>query len=174
MNTEKHTVTLPIEDCNSLKSKKRPNQFTYKDIYERFHSKYSINKETECWEWNERLNKDGYGWFSNKDGRLLGAHKMSYVLFVSEETNGLYVCHKCDNRKCVNPEHLFLGTQKQNMDDMYNKCKRIRAKHGTTGMYGRQKCRCVICKAHNTKMSKIYFWKKNIAKGIMPPPPIVE
>ncbi len=54
-------------------------------------------------------------------GKLLGAHKASYILFNGEVPDGLVVCHRCDNPKCVNPKHLFLGQPKDNTQDMIAK-----------------------------------------------------
>ena len=90
-----------------------------KTLEERFFSK--INKiENGCWEWMTGKTKDGYGIFSfdNKDFR---AHRLSYELHFGNINKGLCVCHSCDNPSCVNPEHLFLGTHKQNMEDKVNK-----------------------------------------------------
>jgi hypothetical protein len=90
-----------------------------KTLEERFFSK--VNKiENGCWEWITGKSRDGYGVFSynNKDFR---AHRLSYELHFGNIENGLCVCHKCDNPSCVNPEHLFLGSHKQNMEDKANK-----------------------------------------------------
>ena len=79
-----------------------------------------IKKTKTCWLWLGYTSKSGYGRFSIK-GNQFYAHRIAYEIFIDKIPTGFQVCHKCDIPNCVNPEHLFLGTQRDNMEDMKTK-----------------------------------------------------
>jgi len=91
------------------------------DISSRFWSKVSIGEENECWEWQAAMYRGGYGAFRGRDGRMSTAHRTAYQLEKGEIPERYVIYHSCDNRKCVNPSHLFCGTQQDNIDDMWKK-----------------------------------------------------
>lgn len=84
---------------------------------------------TGCWLWGGHTNEDGYGKLS-VEGKLKSAHRVSFEAFNGKITKGLLVCHKCDTPQCVNPDHLFLGTQLDNMRDMSIKGRGAKFKDG--------------------------------------------
>lgn len=110
-----------------------------------------------CWEWQGCLSKNGYGRFQVHP-KTLRAHRVSYFLFNGSIPKDKIVCHTCDNTKCLNPEHLWLGSTKENIHDMINKGRVIRSrkKH-------RDHC--------SSKYSGVYFrkdsgkWKTSIMRN---------
>ncbi len=71
-----------------------------------------------CWLWTRACKSNGYGHFRHPNtSQILTAHRASYQAFVGPIPDGLQVCHKCDVRSCINPNHLFLGSHQTNMDD---------------------------------------------------------
>ena len=79
-----------------------------------------INKSTGCWEYKRKLNNEGYGNIRYK-GKPWLIHRLSYIFFKGEIKPKMFICHTCDNPRCCNPDHLFQGTAKTNLEDMYNK-----------------------------------------------------
>lgn len=85
-----------------------------------FNKKFSIDFETGCWNWKTYIGKNGYGQFI-LNPKKVSAHRASWIIHKGEIPQGLFILHKCDNKKCVNPNHLFLGTQLENIRDAYSK-----------------------------------------------------
>lgn len=88
-------------------------QFSQKDI-DRFWSQ--VDKSGDCWVWIGALSSNGYGeiYFNHQH---LTVHRTSWLIAHGNIPNGMYVCHHCDNKQCVNPSHLYIGTHLDNTRD---------------------------------------------------------
>lgn len=85
-----------------------------------FWSKVDMGSTDECWPWKLCVNEKGYG-VTGSNGRTAKAHRMAYGLAVGPIDSSVCVLHACDNPRCCNPKHLFLGTRRENNADMVNK-----------------------------------------------------
>lgn len=96
-----------------------------KPLIDRIRDGSTHNEDSKCVEWNRHCNADGYGmlWLNGKSERT---HRASWIAHKGEIPKGMHVLHKCDNRKCVNQDHLFLGTHADNMADKVKKSRQAR------------------------------------------------
>jgi hypothetical protein len=102
---------------------KKVSAYNINNIKKRFLSKIIKSDETECWIWIGSTSK-GYGGFYchfNEKGKIYPAHRISYMLFKEIVPDDKMVLHKnsCNNKLCVNPDHLYIGTHKDNMKDLH-------------------------------------------------------
>lgn len=98
-------------------------------LIDRFLAGFKFNNFNVCWEWIKYKNPAGYGKISyrhcyNIYHKCYYAHRLSWMIFHGPIPEEMCVCHKCDNTSCVNPEHLFLGTHKDNIQDCIIKKRR--------------------------------------------------
>jgi len=92
-------------------------------LEERFWNK--AQKGDGCWEWQASVTNRGYGRFTDRSHHTSAAHRIAWELTNGPIPDGLFVCHHCDNPKCVNPAHLFLGTNIDNVRDMESKGRKL-------------------------------------------------
>lgn len=105
-----------------------------KTVVDRFWDK--VNKTDTCWEWTGKISRTGYGEITKSVSHFktyFRTHRFSYELHFGKIKDGLFVCHSCDNRKCVNPVHLFLGTIEENHKDMVAKNRHYTPRNPKTG-----------------------------------------
>lgn len=114
-----------------------------------FIEKINFYSENGCLEWLGALDTGGYGIFG-VNGKLEKAHRVAWTHIKGKIPEGLYALHKCDNRKCVNPDHLYIGNDQDNMND-----KVARRRHHAHG-----KTHCKRGHEFNTENTKWYINKK--------------
>lgn len=144
-----------------------------------------VDKATGCWIWSMYKNPDGYGQIT-VDGRSRSAHRVSYAVNRGPIPEGWLVCHRCDNPSCVNPDHLFVGTNADNLGDMARKgrhkpCKgekhgraklteadviAIRASQGVS--HSKLAAKFGISKTQITRIRGGEYWQTVPANGTVP------
>lgn len=103
--------------CGCLGPDRRP-------LKVRFEERIEFDTNGGCWLWTGGLGTSGYGHLLGEDQKFLTASRASWLLYRGEIPAGMHVCHRCDIRACVNPDHLFLGSHTDNMRDMFAKGRR--------------------------------------------------
>ncbi len=113
-----------------------------------------FTKTDGCWIWNGDRNPKGYGivaYGGRKNKKREGAHRVAFKHYVGNIPAGLQVLHKCDNPSCVNPEHLFVGTQLDNIKDMF-----LKKRQGKTGAKGEKNGKSVFSAEQVIFMRQLY------------------
>jgi len=134
---------------------------------EKFWGEVDIGGDNECWEWKRGISWDGYGQFYWKeyDGPRR-SNRVAWELIYGPIPDGMLVCHTCDNTRCCNPSHLFIGTQKDNMYDASRKGRLVRSeefrKNLSVAMLGNQN----TLGFHPTMASRIKMGKAQRGKTL--------
>lgn len=140
-----------------------------RDLAERFWEKVDIQENDKCWEWKAFTHPfSGYGMFQLKEG-VRHAHRVAYMLETGKMPIGFLVCHKCNNRKCCNPQHLYAGTPKENMNDRENAgnhAKGMAKKNSKLTDLDVKKIRALRGEKSQRKISNIFGISKSIVGDI--------
>lgn len=126
-------------------------------VNKRFWNYVKKESSDKCWEWRgSRMKRGGYGQLNDR-GRLLKAHRVSYEIHRGLIFGDGFVCHTCNNPGCVNPEHLYLGTPKQNWHDTIKSGRAFKLPSGAKGE-----------KHHSAKLTSFAakIIKKSKARGV--------
>lgn len=118
-NKAKKRAGLP---CNSFKEEQKRS---YEQVVQLVMTNIKIDTETGCWEWKRWVQPNGYGvlWIEDK---VWGVHRLMHIIHNGALSSEEIVCHTCDNPSCVNPDHLWSGTHKDNMQDAMQKGRAIK------------------------------------------------
>ncbi len=110
---------------------------TIEKIRPLFWERVKITKD--CWEWVGHIKKDGHGQLMI-NLKSFSAHRLAWLLLRGDIPGGSCICHKCDNPKCVNPDHLYLGSKASNLQDMWDRNERsMKPQKGSLNNYAKLK-----------------------------------
>ncbi len=117
-----------------------------------FWEKVDIRSKDECWKWKaSRPGGNAYGGF-RASGHHYQAHRFAFIVTIGPIPDGMFVCHKCDNPPCCNPDHLFVGTRLDNIRDMVSK-GRHRFDFG--GIDGKRRQRMAVRRGKDSHLAKV-------------------
>lgn len=121
--------------CKKCYWPQRTEEYLLNILKESFENHVVKNKG--CWDWSGSFDRDGYGQIGCcRELRICKAHRASWILYRGKIPGGLKVLHKCDNKRCTNPDHLFLGTSLENSRDLVYKDKQLKGdKNGAAKLF---------------------------------------
>lgn len=122
IKTLSELVCRKVTSCRECawKRRGRNRRFSYERFILEFNKKFTKSSYCKCWEWIASKNRDGYGTVSF-NGKVMTSHRVAWIVNNGKIPLSTNVLHRCDNPSCVNPEHLFLGTQGDNIRDCVQK-----------------------------------------------------
>lgn len=139
---------IPQEIAASLSRVIKTGPYARLTYAEKFWTQVDVKGLNDCWEFQGKLDDRGYGYFNVGPHQVL-AHRVAYVYIYGLMPEKLYVCHRCDNPKCSNPFHLFLGTPSDNIQDMLRKKRNNPARGERSG-------KAVLSEANVIRMRRMY------------------
>lgn len=140
--------------------------WTYTPSKDLLYQMVQVCAETGCHLWTGKPNHNGYGriGIGRKDYLV---HRVSYELQVGPIPDGLYVCHKCDVRLCLNPEHLFVGTPKDNLHDMMRKGRACPSENKHNAKLNNQQVREIRSASQSSRtLAEIYSVSPKLIRNI--------